>query len=58
MTAPESEDSREEPDSSADRTGSDSVCPVCGETLQQESCKVVCRSDTCVYRIVFNCSEF
>lgn len=36
----------------------DAVCPVCGEALQQESCKVVCRSECCVYRIVFNCSEF
>ena len=42
----------------AETTRSDSVCPVCGEPLQQESCKVVCRSERCVYRIVFNCSEF
>jgi hypothetical protein len=34
------------------------VCPVCGAALVQESCKVVCRSERCVYRIVFNCSEF
>lgn len=34
------------------------VCPVCGEPLQQEKCKVVCRSATCVYRIVYNCAEF
>lgn len=34
------------------------VCPVCGATLLHEKCKVVCRSPTCVYRIVFNCAEF
>ncbi len=42
------------------RTGADpdAVCPVCGARLTQEKCKVVCRSATCGYRIVFNCSEF
>lgn len=35
-----------------------SVCPVCGSSLVQEKCKVVCRSSVCGYRIVFNCSEF
>lgn len=34
------------------------VCPVCGDPLVAEKCKVVCRSERCVYRIVFNCSEF
>ena len=34
------------------------ACPVCGARLVQEKCKVVCRSEICVYRIVFNCSEF
>ena len=33
-------------------------CPVCGAVLKHEKCKVVCRSETCVYLIVFNCSEF
>ena len=33
-------------------------CPVCGAELIQEKCKVVCRSRTCVYRIIYNCSEF
>ncbi len=37
---------------------SELVCPVCGATLIQEKCKVVCRSPQCVYRIIFNCSEF
>ena len=36
----------------------DTVCPVCGAVLLSEKCKVVCRSATCGYRIVFNCSEF
>jgi len=34
------------------------VCPVCGEKLVQEKCKVVCRSEKCIYRIIYNCSEF
>jgi hypothetical protein len=36
----------------------DHHCPVCGATLIQEKCKVVCRSPQCTYRIIFNCSEF
>jgi uncharacterized Zn finger protein (UPF0148 family) len=36
----------------------DQHCPVCSATLIQEKCKVVCRSPRCVYRIIFNCSEF
>jgi len=36
----------------------DTVCPVCGAALISEKCKVICRSATCGYRIVFNCSEF
>lgn len=34
------------------------VCPVCGQPLLHEKCKVVCRSTTCVYRIIYNCAEF
>ena len=34
------------------------ICPACGAETRQEKCKVVCRSERCVYRIVFNCSEF
>ena len=37
---------------------SDSVCPVCGAPLISEKCKVICRSERCRYRIVFNCAEF
>jgi hypothetical protein len=36
----------------------DMVCPVCGSRLVTEKCKVVCRSERCRYRIVFNCAEF
>jgi hypothetical protein len=36
----------------------DQVCPVCGAEVDHERCKVVCRSDTCVYRVIQNCSEF
>jgi hypothetical protein len=43
----------EEPEGSAD-----SVCPVCGGPLISEKCKVICRSERCRYRIVFNCAEF
>ena len=34
------------------------ICPVCGESLIQEKCKIVCKSEICVYRIIYNCSEF
>jgi hypothetical protein len=34
------------------------VCPVCGEEAVREKCKVVCRSDKCRGRIIYNCSEF
>ena len=36
----------------------DTLCPVCGEKCDNEKCKVICRSEKCVYRIVMNCSEF
>ena len=44
--------------SAAETDNPDTVCPVCGAALISEKCKVVCRSATCGYRIVFNCSEF
>lgn len=34
------------------------VCPVCGEEASREKCKVICRSDKCRGRIIYNCSEF
>lgn len=36
----------------------ENTCPACGASLVQEKCKVVCRSEQCVYRLVYNCSEF
>lgn len=45
-------------DSEHDPDSVNSVCPVCGEPLHHEKCKVVCKSSRCVYRIVFNCAEF
>jgi uncharacterized Zn finger protein (UPF0148 family) len=38
--------------------GVNEICPVCGAPLIHEKCKVVCRSERCVYRIIFNCAEF
>lgn len=40
------------------RTAEASICPACGAEVQQQKCKVICRSDVCVYRIIYNCSEF
>ena len=33
-------------------------CPVCGARLIQIRCKSVCRSPTCINRIVYTCCEF
>jgi hypothetical protein len=39
--------------------GSDEiVCPVCGAKCVQRRCKVVCESERCRGRVIFNCSEF
>ncbi|MBJ7326864.1 MAG: 8-amino-7-oxononanoate synthase [Chthoniobacterales bacterium] len=46
------------PDADPSPSDPDTVCPVCAAPLVSEKCKVVCRSATCGYRIVFNCSEF
>ena len=51
----------EDPNAPADQPAAanpDSVCPVCGGPLISEKCKVICRSERCRYRIVFNCAEF
>jgi hypothetical protein len=45
-------------DTSAEEEFPDNVCPVCGAKLISEKCKVVCRSERCRYRIIFNCAEF
>ncbi len=50
---PESPSRADEPEKQTDNH-----CPICGTALLQEKCKVVCRSPRCVYRIIFNCSEF
>ena len=34
------------------------TCPVCGSATVQEKCKVVCKSDLCRGRVVYNCAEF
>jgi hypothetical protein len=34
------------------------ACPVCGATTVQERCKVICKSDLCRGRVVYNCAEF
>lgn len=34
------------------------VCPVCGGATVQEKCKVICKSDLCRGRVVYNCAEF
>lgn len=34
------------------------TCPVCGAQCVQEKCKIVCVSETCIHRVVMNCTEF
>jgi hypothetical protein len=34
------------------------ACPVCGAAVAQEKCKLICRSEICRGRVVYNCSEF
>jgi hypothetical protein len=41
-----------------DQSSESITCPVCGASVVQEKCKLVCRSETCRGRIVMNCSEF
>ena len=48
----------ERDDTGAEKGAEQQVCPACGAPLIQERCKLVCRSEQCVYRIVFNCAEF
>ena len=59
MSDGESRDAEREASELSDASATpDSVCPVCGGPLISEKCKVVCRSERCRYRIVFNCAEF
>ena len=55
---PENSESESHPSVASTEIGTDSVCPVCSAKLISEKCKVVCRSECCRYRIVFNCAEF
>jgi hypothetical protein len=34
------------------------VCPVCGAATVQAKCKVICKSDVCRGRVIYNCAEF
>ena len=34
------------------------VCPVCGAATVQEKCKVICKSEVCHGRVIYNCAEF
>jgi len=34
------------------------ACPVCGAATVQEKCKVICKSDLCRGRVIYNCAEF
>jgi len=52
------EDDAERTENEADEVAAAALCPACGAGTTQEKCKVVCRSERCVYRIVYNCSEF
>lgn len=47
-----------DPSAPARNTDEDSHCPACGAVLIHIKCKVICRSEKCVYRLIFNCSEF
>ena len=42
----------------AEGSANDIVCPVCGAATVQEKCKVICRSDLCRGRVIYNCAEF
>lgn len=47
-----------EPSPSEEKPSGEEACPVCGASLLHEKCKVVCRSEICVYRIIYTCAEF
>jgi hypothetical protein len=34
------------------------VCPVCGAASVAEKCKIICKSDVCRGRVIYNCAEF
>lgn len=50
---------KEEVETMKDRPAKEAViCPVCGAETVQEKCKVICKSDICRGRVVYNCAEF
>ena len=49
---------RENEEVKAERESSDVICPVCGAACVQRRCKVVCESDQCRGRVIYNCAEF
>jgi hypothetical protein len=51
-----SQDQAEAP--KAEEAGDAITCPVCGSPTVQEKCKVICKSDLCRGRIIYNCAEF
>ena len=42
----------------AEETEDAITCPVCGAATVQEKCKVICKSDLCRGRVIYNCAEF
>ncbi len=51
-------DENDESETAVERRESVVVCPVCGAAVVQEKCKLICRSEICLGRVVMNCSEF
>jgi hypothetical protein len=41
-----------------ERTSDSIACPVCGAATVQEKCKIICKSDLCRGRVIYNCAEF
>ncbi len=51
--------SQDQTETTAAEKGRDTIaCPVCGAATVQEKCKIICRSDLCRGRIIYNCAEF
>ena len=41
-----------------EKAGGAIACPVCGAATVQEKCKIICKSDLCRGRVIYNCAEF
>jgi hypothetical protein len=53
------DESQDQPEALKAEVKSDVIaCPVCGAATVQEKCKVICKSDLCRGRVVYNCAEF